>query len=114
MHTIPPTQQRLLTDVQRLLSILILRDVSDPRFSGVSITRVERSGKQMITVWVYRGGECDAKTCMQALDKMTPHFEHELRRALPKRRLPNLRLRWDVNFEKSGDVLQMLRQLERP
>ena len=114
MRNVPTGQQRFLTDVQRLLATLIRRDVSDPRFSGVSITRIERSGKQMVTVWVYRGGVCDAKACMQALEKMTPHFEHELRRALPKRRLPNLRLRWDVNFEKSGDVLQMLRDLERP
>ena len=45
---------------------------------------------------------------------MTPHFEHELRRALAKRRLPKLRFRWDEAFEKSGDVLQMLRNLERP
>jgi len=114
MRTVPTGQQRFLTDVQRLLATLIIRDVADPRFSGVSITRIERSGKQMVTVWVYRGGDCDARACMQALEKMTPHFEHELRRALPKRRLPNLRLRWDVNFEKSGDVLQMLRDLERP
>jgi len=45
---------------------------------------------------------------------MAPHFEHELRRAMPKRRLPKLQFRWDDAFEKSGDVLQMLRNLERP
>jgi len=114
MRSIPASQQRFLTDIQRLLSTLLMRDVADPRFSGVSITRVERSGRQLITVWVYRGGDCDVHACLQALERMTPHFEHELRRALPRRRLPNLRLRWDENFEKSGDVLQMLRQLERP
>ncbi|MDX8405100.1 MAG: ribosome-binding factor A [Mariprofundus sp.] len=113
MRSVPTGQQRFLTDVQRLLSTLILRDVSDPRFSGVSITRIERSGKQMITAWVYRSGDCDAAACMQTLERMTPHFEHALRRALPKRRLPSLRLRWDENFEKSGDVLQMLRNLEQ-
>lgn len=114
MRNMSATQQRFLTDVQRLLSTLLIRDVADPRFSGVSITRVERSGRQVMTVWVYRGGDCDEQVCMQALEKMTPHFEHELRRALPKYRLPKLKLRWDKNFEKSGDVLQMLRDLERP
>ncbi|TLS66720.1 ribosome-binding factor A [Mariprofundus erugo] len=114
MREISASQSRFLTDIQRLLSTLMLRDVADPRFSGVSITRVEPSGRQAITVWVYRVGECDIEACMTALARMTPHFEHELRRALQKRRLPSLRLRWDDKFEKSGDVLQMLRALERP
>lgn len=114
MREISASQSRFLTDIQRLLSTLMLRDVADPRFSGVSITRVEPSGRQMITVWVYRTGDCDVDACMAALARMTPHFEHELRRALQKRRLPSLRLRWDDKFEKSGDVLQMLRELERP
>jgi len=107
-------QRRLLTDIQRLLSTLLLRDVADPRFTGVSITRVEYAGRQSITVWVYHTGECDRNACMQALERMTPHFEHELRKALGKRRLPSLRLRWDEAFEKSGDVMQLLRNLERP
>ncbi|MDQ6993386.1 MAG: ribosome-binding factor A [Mariprofundus sp.] len=114
MQKIPAVQQRFLIDIQRLLATLLLRDVADPRFSGVSITRVERSGKQLVTVWVYRGNGCDAAICMSALERMTPHFQHELRRAMDKRKLPNLRFRWDENFEKSGAVMQMLRDLERP
>jgi ribosome-binding factor A len=106
------SQRRLLTDIQRLLSILLLRDVADPRFAGASITRVESSGRQLVTVWVYHMGECDVEACMQALERMTPHFEHELRHALAKRHLPRLRFRWDEAFEKSGDVLQILRDLE--
>jgi len=114
MKTAPTSQRRLLTDIQRLLSTLLLRDVADPRFTGASITRVEKTGRQSVTVWVYHAGECDRNACMQALERMTPHFEHELRRALAKRRLPNLRFRWDEAFEKGGDVLQMLKNLERP
>jgi ribosome-binding factor A len=106
------SQRRLLADIQRLLSTLLLRDVADPRFAGASITRVESSGRQSVTVWVYHTGECDVEACMQALERMTPHFEYELRHALAKRRLPRLRFRWDEAFEKSGDVLQMLRNLE--
>lgn len=114
MKSVPTGQRRLLADIQRLLSTLLLRDVADPRFTGTSITRVEHTGRQSVTVWVYHAGECDRQACMQALERMTPHFEHELRRALAKRRLPKLRFRWDEAFEKSGDVLQILRNLERP
>ena len=114
MKTVLASQRRLLADIQRLLSTLMFRDVADPRFTGASITRVEKKGRQSVTVWVYHTGECDRNACMQALERMTPHFEHELRRALGKRRLPSLRFRWDEAFEKSGDVLQILRDLERP
>ncbi len=109
-----PNQQRFLTDIQRLLSTLLLRDVADPRFNGVSITRVEACGSEHINIWVFHNAETDQKTCIQALNRMAPHFEHQLRRAFSKRRLPKIHFKWDDNFEKSGDVLQMLRDLERP
>ena len=113
MRTLSPVQQRLLTDIQRLLSTLLIRDVADPRLFNISITRVESPGRQMVTVYVYRADEEDQKAILNALVKLTPHFEHELRRALPKRRLPRLRFKWDDAFEKSGDVLMMLRNLEQ-
>jgi len=114
MRANPAGQQRFLADIQRLLSTLLLRDVADPRFHGVSITRVEASGRQLLKIWVYHNGESDQEICLQALNRMAPHFEHELRRALTKRRLPKIQFHWDTAFEKSGDVLQMLRNLERP
>lgn len=114
MHRASPSKQRFLTDIQRLLSTLLQRDVADPRFNGVSITRIEASGRQLLKVWVYHNAETDQAVCLQALNRMAPHFEHELRRALSKRRLPNIQFYWDDAFEKSGDVLQMLRDLERP
>ncbi|NWF39303.1 ribosome-binding factor A [Mariprofundus sp. NF] len=112
MRHMPPAQQRFLTDIQRLLSTLLLRDVADPRLFNISITRVESPGRQMVDVWVFRGQEEDHKSVIKALERITPHFEHELRRALPKRRMPKLRFKWDSAFEKSGDVLMMLKKLE--
>ncbi len=113
MQNVSASQQRLLSDIQRLLSTLMLRDVADPRLAGLTITRVEPSGRQLVNIWIYHAGEQDEKACIRAMEKMSPHFEHELRRALPKRRLPRLRFRWDAAFEKSGDVLMMLRDLDR-
>lgn len=110
----PAGQQRFRADIQRLLSTLLLREVADPRFNGVSITRIEASGRQILHVWVYHNGESEPAACVASLNRMAPHFEHALRRALPKRRLPKLQFKWDDAFEKSGDVLQMLRNLEAP
>ena len=112
MRDASASQRRLLADIQRLLSTLIIRDVADPRFAGVSITRLESFGPQSLTVWVYHTGECDIEACMLTLTRMRPHFEHEIRHALGKRRLPRLNFRWDEAFEKSGDVLKILKGLE--
>jgi len=108
----PAGQKRFLADIQRLLATLLLRDVADPRFNGVSITRVEASGRQLLNVWVFHNGETEQGLCVESLNRMAPHFEHLLRRALPRRRLPKLNFQWDAAFEKSGDVLQMLRKLD--
>jgi len=110
----PAGQKRFLADIQRLLSTLLLRDISDPRIQGVSITRVEAAGRQSLHIWVYHHGEVEAEACIDALNRMAPHFGHELRRALPRRRLPEIRFMWDAAFEKSGEVLQLLQQLNRP
>jgi len=115
MGNVSASQQRFLTDIHRLLSTLLYRDIADPRFNGVSITRMDPSGRQLLTVWVYHNGETDQKACIESLNRMAPHFSHELRRVLCKKfRVPTLQFKWDSNFEKSGDVLQLLRDLERP
>lgn len=112
MKEAAPAQRRFFADIQRLLSTLLARDVADPRLEGITITRLEASDRQLVTVWVYRSNEEDEQSCLRSLERMAPHFEHQLRRALPKRRLPKIRFQWDHAFEKSGDVLMLLRSLE--
>ncbi len=106
--------RRLLKDIQRLLGILLYRDVADPRLEGLSITRVEGAGRHQVTVWVHKPGkDFDPEVCLEVLERLRPHFEHELRRAIPRRRLPALEFRWDEAFDRSSEVLDLLRQLER-
>lgn len=114
MRSVPASQRRLYADIQRLLGILLLRDVSDPRLQELSITRIEPSrGNQSVTVWVHRFQCDDVKELMQGLDRMKPHFAHELRRAMPKRRLPSIHFAWDKAFDDSGRVLQLLKHLDQ-
>ncbi|MDX8401181.1 MAG: ribosome-binding factor A [Mariprofundaceae bacterium] len=108
------SQRRLIADVQRLLSTLLAREVSDPRVEGVCITRVASTGRHNLTVFVHRTPTGDIDSCMSALGRMTPHFEHELRRAIPRRRIPSIRFAWDEAFDKGGEVMAMLARLERP
>jgi len=105
---------RLQTDIHRLLSTLMQREIDDPKLFGVSITRIEPSkAQQGMSVYVHRMNEADPKDIVERLNKIRPYFEHELRRALPKKRFPSLRFRWDDAFDKSSSVLDVLNRLER-
>jgi len=110
---ISPAQARLHTDIKRLLSTLMQRDIADPRLIGTCITRIEPShGGQSIHIWVHRSGECDTDVCIDRLNHLASHFSHELRRAMPKRRLPKLLFCWDKSIEDGGDMVRLLHSLE--
>ena len=107
-------KDRLQTDIHRLLTTLMQREIDDPKLFGVTITRLEPSkARQGMSVYVHRMNESEPSSVVERLNKMRPHFEHELRRALPKRRFPSLKFRWDDAFDKSGAVLDLLSNLDR-
>lgn len=106
-------QDRLHKDILRLLTTLMQREIDDPELFGISITRVESSkAGQGIHIFVHRMDATDPRSIVERLNRMRPHFEHELRRALPKRRFPSLRFSWDDAFDKSGNVIDLLNRME--
>jgi len=106
-------QARLHADIHRLLSLLMQREVADPRLQHVTITRVEpAAGGQLLILWVHRAEDDDRRSCIRRLNRLLPHFRHELRRALPKRRLPELEFRWDEAVDDGDRVLHLLRSIE--
>ncbi len=108
-----PAQARLYTDIKRLLSILMQRDIADPRLIGTCITRIEPShGGQSVRVWVHKPDEDNTDVCIDRLNRLAAHFSHELRRAMPKRRLPNLLFCWDKSIDDGGDMIRLLHSLE--
>lgn len=114
MHQSSANQRRFQADIHRLLGTLLQRDIADPRLQGIVITRVEAArGRHLLKVWVHRSGEEDAEDCTRRLTRLTPHFMHELRRALPRKRLPAIRFCWDESIDKGGEMLDLLQQLER-
>jgi len=104
---------RLHADIRRLLSTLMQRDIADPRLIGACITRTRSShGGQKLQVWVHRPGEIDTDAFIGGLNKLAPHFSYELRRAMPRRRLPELVFLWDDAIEAGGDMVRLLHSLE--
>jgi len=110
---IRPAQARLYADIKRLLSTLMQRDIADPRLFGMCITWVEPThGGQLVRVWVHKPDEGARDVCIDRLNHLAAHFSHELRRAMPKRRLPKLLFCWDQSIEGGGDMIRLLHSLE--
>jgi len=106
-------QDRLHKDILRLLTTLMQREIDDPELLGIAVTRVEVSkAGQGMTIFVHRMDAAEHRSIIDRLNRMRPHFEHELRKALQKRRFPSLRFSWDDAFDKSGSVMDLLNRLE--
>jgi len=104
---------RLYADIRRLLATLMQRDIADPRLVGLCITRLEAvHGGQQVRVLVHKPGKAEKEACIQALNQLAPHFMHELRRAMPKRRLPGLKFYWDESIEGAAHINSLLASLD--
>jgi len=106
---------RLYADIQRLLAVLMQRDIADPRLVGLSITRLEVvHGGQQVRILVHKPGESDKteKTaCITQLNRLAPHFAHQLRQAMPRRRLPGMNFCWDHAIDGAANVTDLLDSL---
>ncbi|MDX8411259.1 MAG: ribosome-binding factor A [Mariprofundaceae bacterium] len=109
-----PAKKRLHADMHRMLGALLQSEISDPRLSGICITRIEaKPSAHDLIVWFHRMNEDDHAACEQRLNKLAPHLMHRLRQALPRNRLPTIHFRWDKALDKGDAVLRILRDLEK-
>jgi ribosome-binding factor A len=104
---------RLYADMHRLLATLMQRDIADPRLEGVCITRLEAvHGGQQLRVLVHKPGKVDQDVVVERLNHLASHFSHELRRAMPRRRLPGLRFCWDASIDEAAKLTHLLAAMD--
>jgi len=109
-----PAKNRIQADIQRLLTTMIQRDANDPCFLGMMVTSVDVSRDNQSAVIKVHGMKRDeADILVDRLTRMTPHFEHGLRRSLGKKRLPKLKFSWDTALDAGNDMVELLNKLER-
>ncbi len=113
MRATSTSSQRLHTDIHRLLTTLMQRDISDPRLADINITRIEPvAGGQKLIIWVHGYQTEDRIDCIDRLNRLASHFMYELRLAMARRHLPKLSFKWDKAVDKGGAVLDILNKLE--
>jgi len=108
-----PALRRFETDLHRLLTTLLQREVEDPMLQGISITRFElNDANGQALAYVHSILPVEQDEAVKRLNSLSSHFLHLLRKALPKKRLPDLMFRWDDALDKTNIVLDTLQGLQ--
>ncbi|MDX8397814.1 MAG: 30S ribosome-binding factor RbfA [Mariprofundaceae bacterium] len=114
MNSKSPSRQRIQADIQRLLTIILQRDMNDPCLLGTVITNVDVSrDNQSAVIKVHGMKRENSAAVIDRLKRLRPHFEHSLRKALGKKRLPTLTFLWDDALDSGNDMVELLNKLAR-
>ena len=96
--------------VQRRLSEVLLFESNDPRFSNVTISRVEASGnlsfaKVFVSIFPPEGHD----DLIKSLNHASGYFSRQLGQVLNTRNTPQLIFKYDSGFDHSDEIETLLK-----
>ena len=96
--------------------MLILREVSDPRLQGLTVTDVEIDSELMYArIYVNALGEEERMPeIMGALKQAKGFLRREVGKRLSLRRVPDMGFYWDESLDRGARMDMLLNQLEIP
>ncbi|MDQ7024473.1 MAG: 30S ribosome-binding factor RbfA [Anaerolineae bacterium] len=102
--------------IRTILSELLLREVSDPRLQGITVTEVSLDSELMYaTVYVNALGDEEREDeVMSALKKAGGYLRHEVGQRIRLRNTPELNFRWDKSLAEAERINQLLDSLDIP
>lgn len=109
-------QERMAERIRMILSELLLREVSDPRLQGVTITRVKVDPEMMFAdVHVSALGDDDRREeVLTGLKSAKGFLRREVGQRITTRNTPDLFFHWDHALEKSEQINRLLDSLNIP
>ncbi len=109
-------QDRIAWRIRQILSELLLREVSDPRLHGVTVTEVDIDRElQFARVYVNAlGEEVRQEEVMQGLNHAKGFLRRELGQSLRLRKTPELAFIWDTRYEQGEHLNQVISSLDIP
>lgn len=106
--------ERVGERIHQEISIMLAREVSDPRLVGVTVTRVEMTGDLRLAK-VYVSAPDDAaeeKQLKEALQRAAHYFRKQLAANMDLRYTPELRFYIDHSIQQGERFLQVLAQVQ--
>lgn len=106
--------ERVGERIHQEISLMLDRDISDPRLAYVNVTRVEVTGDlRLAKVYIAPlKDETDQKEMMDALSRASGYFRRSLARSLDLRFAPEIRFYLDRSIELGERFLQVLDQVQ--
>ncbi len=113
----PKRSVRVGEQLKSALADLLSREVSDPRLTGVVVTRVELTddlGLLTAHVRMLSGGDDEKtrKATLQALERASGMLKRELAARVKTRIVPHLRFFYDEGQDRQTRVESLLREIE--
>ena len=105
--------QRIADRIREELSEMVVREISDPRLSGISITgtKVDRELTYAdIFVSAVEGHEREAEV-LEGLKHASGFLRHQLAERIELRVFPRLRFHWDPTPERADHIERLLAEL---
>ncbi len=105
--------QRIADRIREDLSEILLKQSSDPRLSGISITdvTVDRELDYANIYFSTLEGEQRAKETLAALNHAQGFLRTELAHRIQLRSFPRLRFYWDPTFERAENMERLFEEL---
>lgn len=109
-------QDRMNERIRTILSELFLREISDPRLQGLTVTEVAIDPELMhANVYVNALGDEDRQDeVMQALKRANGFLRREVGQRVRTRNTPELHFRWDTTLEHGKRIDELLDSLDIP
>ena len=109
-------QQRMGDRIRQILSQLLLREVSDPRLQGITVTEVKIDAELMYAkIYVNAlGDESREKEVMEGLNKANGFLRREVGQRIRIRNTPELHFYWDKTLERAERINNIISNLDIP
>jgi ribosome-binding factor A len=106
--------ERIADRIRQELSEMMIREVQDPRLSGVSITDV-KVDRELAYADVYVSaveGHERAEEVLQGMESASGFLRHALAERIDLRTFPRLRFHWDSTPERADHIERLLAELK--
>ncbi len=103
-------QRKIESQIRRVVSMVLLRDLEDPRVTGiVSVTRVEVTADlREAKIYVSILSSLPEATVFQGLLHANAFVQHEVAKALSMRMAPHLSFVLDHSLKKQAEIDRLL------
>ena len=105
---------RVGDQIQRALSDMLHKKVSDPRFAKLTITGVDLSPDiKNATIFVSQLDDENINETLEALNKASGFFRHQLATALDLRYTPKLKFAYDHTLKYGSELTKLINQANK-